>query len=356
MPNGIAEVSEETPKQVNAPTELGSKNLNAASVEQMSARRIHETYPEPVPDIQPEPKKEEPKAEVAPEDKPVDIGQIPGVKEVYIKPTMTKAAEQKAAFMDPKTGKPLDFSMKRFLQETMNGGMINRLVKRYDLQGVDIEKEFELVQKKESRLSASKRKAVVALYNMRKQQKQLLADIGKELLKKDSPSDDDLRALLDSVEDAHINQEEATLAVAQDIVQRALAEKINPPKEDKKEEVPAVVQEAMEAAKVDYTPGEGGNDEVTTKALHDAVKNHGRTKFRGVFDSLDQVEDPQVGDVVHTIVTDDKGNHSGTELVYTYIGPNHWKLEGSYIQEELPGPVPEEPAKPDDGSIALTIG
>ena len=357
MPNGISEVTD-TQKPVNPPTEFSSKDLSdEGKIKQVSAQRINEpSYPEPVPEIKPEPKQEEPAQEAAPEDKPVDIGKIPGVKEVYIKPTMTKADEQKAAFVDPKTGKPLDFNMRRFLQETMNGGMINRLVKRYDLQGVDIEKEFDLVQKKESRLSASKRKAVVALYNMRKQQKQLLADIGKELLKKDSPSDDDLRALLDSVEDAHTNQEEATLAVTQDIVQRALAEKNNPPKEDKKEEVPAAVQEAMEAAKVDYTPGEGGNDEVTSKALHDAVRDQGRTKFRGVFSSLDMVEDPQVGDVVHTIVTDANGNHAGLEMVYTYIGPNHWRCDGS-VHVDLPEePKQEEKKAEDDGSIPLTIG
>lgn len=352
MPNGIQEVTD-LQKPVNPPTEFSSKNLaNGGAVEQVSARRIHENYPTPVPDTTPE-TKQEVKEEPAPEEKPVDIGKIPGVKEVYVKPTMTKIGEQRpAAFIDPSTGKPLDFSMRRFLQETMNGGMINRLIRRFDLEGIDLEKEFELVQKKESRLSASRRKAVVALYNMRQQQKQLLADIGKELLKKGSPTDDELRALLDSVEDANTNQTEAAAAVAQDIAQRALAEKLtNPPKpeeehkpvEEKKEEVPAAVQKAMEDAKVDYTPGEGGNDEVTTKALHDAVKNHGRTKFRGVFSSLDLVEDPQVGDIVHTIVTDDKGNHTGEEAVYTYVGPNHWALDGWKLEGSVHVDLPEEP-------------
>lgn len=243
MPNGIEEITDVT-TPANPPTEFSSKNLiTDKNVEQMSAKRIDEHYPEPVADVKPEPERKtgidydklhQMKTERGPE-QPLDIGKIPGVKEVYIKPTMTKATEQKAAFMDPKTGKPLDFSMRRFLQETMNGGMINRLIKRYDLEGIDLEKEFERVQKKESRLSASKRKAVVALYNMREQQQKLLADIGKELMHKDNPTDEDLRALLDSVEDASTNTQEVAQAVAKDIVQRS-------------------VNQVMEEARVDYTP------------------------------------------------------------------------------------------------------
>lgn len=264
MPNGIEEMTD-IQNPTNPPTEFASKNLMVnATVEQVSAKRIDEHYPEPVPDIKPEPKQEATIDYVKPmmtelnSEQPVDIGHIPGVKEVYIKPTTTKADEQKAAFVDPKTGKPLDFNMRRFLQETMNGGMINRLVKRYDLEGIDLEKEFELVQKKESRLSASKRKAVVALYNMRKQQKQLLADIGKELLKNENPTDDDLRNLLDSVEDAHTNQEEVTVAVAENILQQAINQ-ANKPADEKQEETVATIEEVMESARVEYTPNSTEN-------------------------------------------------------------------------------------------------
>ena len=332
MSIGIVDVTNESERKAPAATELGGRAIEIATgATEMGARRIHEEYPAAIADAPAETTKL-----VGENNEVTELEKIPGVKEVTIKPANENDARP-AAFMDPATGKPLKFSMQQFIRDTMNGGMINQLVRKYDLEGIDIEKEAELVEQKKSKLSASKRKAVVALNNMRKQQQKLLADIGKELMHKDNPTDEDLRALLDSVEDATTNTQEVAQAVAKDIVQRS-------------------VNQIMEDVKVDYTPGEGGNDKVTAKALHDAVEIHGRAKFRGVFDSLDQVEDPQVGDVIHIIVPDDKGNHSGKELVYTYFGLNYWKPVGSYIQEELPGPVPEEPAKEEDGSIPLTIG
>lgn len=363
MPNGIEEITNKNETKANAPVEISSRIIEAnPQVEMLSAKGLDR---ETIVDAIPEPKREKVDSNEPPipehgSDKPVEksdietIGMedIPGVTEVSMSPI--NDAEKRIRLSDlkhPETGEALGLSMKQFIRETMNGGMINVLIKKYDLEGIDLEQEAALIAEKKSRLSRRQRDAVVALNNMRKQQRELLANLSKELINKDNPTDEDLRKLLDSIEDASTNTGEVATAVANEIVRKAV-ESANTPAE----EISAPVEEAMEAAKVDYTPGEGGNDEVTTKALHDAVKNHGRTKFRGVFDSLDLVDDPQVGDVVHTVVPDDKGNHSGEELVYTYLGPNHWKLEGSYIQEELPEPIPEEPAKPDEGSIPLTIG
>lgn len=348
MPNGIEEITNSSKPEVH-PVEVESRIIETKpEVEMVSARGIEqENFVDPIPDKPTETIKIKDTSAT-----PCDLGEIPGVKEVEVK-GITDSRERigLSDLRDPKTGESLNFSMKRFLRETMNGGMINVMIRKFGLEGIDLEKEAELIKNKKSRLSRRQRDAVLALENMRRQQRDLLENISKELMGKTNPTDEDLRKLLDSVEDATTNTEEVATAVANEIVRKAV-ESANAPAE----EIPTSVEEAMEAAKVEYTPGEGGNDEVTTKALHDAVKNHGRTKFRGVFDSLDLVDNPQVGDVVHTIVPDDKGNHSGEELVYTYIGPNNWKLEGSYIQEELPGPIPEEPAKSDDGSIPLTIG
>ena len=346
MPNGIEEMTNVT-KPVNPPTEFSSKNLvTDKNVEQMSAKRIDEHYPEPVADVNPEPERktgidyDKPlKTEHGPE-QPLDIGKIPGVKEVYIKPTMTKATEQKAVFMDPKTGKPLDFSMRQFLQETMQGGMINRLIKRYDLEGIDLEKEFERVQKKESHLSASKRKAVVALYNMRKQQQKLLADIGKELMHKDNLTEDDLRALLDSVEDASTNTQEVAQAVAENIVQKS-------------------VNQIMEEAQVDYTPEP--RTEVNPETVHvlktanDILDAFGRFQFRGVFSDYNEVKNPQAGDVCHAIVASKRPENIQYEDVFVYDG-NKWIFTGQVETNIPPENNEKEPVKEEDGSIPLTIG
>ena len=208
MENTPEEIDNTVAKPTNPPIEVGGTGLDTNSqIVETGARRIDDNYPTPTAPT--------------PEDTPVDIGKIPGVKEVYIKPAATPAPNRAPAFVDPKTGKPLDLSMKKFLEDTMKGGMINQWIAKYELQGIDLEKEGALIEKKQSRLSAAKRKVVVALLNMRAQQRRLLADIGKELLKKDNPTDDELRALLDGVEDAHTNQEEATAAVLSNIVQKA---------------------------------------------------------------------------------------------------------------------------------------
>lgn len=266
--------------------------------------------------------------------KPVDLGDIPGVKEVYINP-VTKPAENKENNI-------LSESMNRFIKETMNGGMINRIIERFDLQGIDIENEHELILKKESKLSASKRKAVEALYNIRVQQRDLMKEIGKDLMGKENPTDEDLRNLLDSVEDANTNQNEVVKAVVNDITQKALAVKIA----DNKESAEATIKEA----EVDYK-AKADPEDLTSEAMQNALKQFGRTQFLGSFNSLDLVPTPKVGDIARTIVFNNDGTHSGQELVYVYESPNHWMLVGS-----VSVPKPETNVEHEkDGSIPLTI-
>ncbi len=225
MSNGITEITNETVKPVVPPMEVGGKDLSSES-------KVTEISAEPI--AQPTPIKElkETTTMVGNNNETMELEKIPGVKEVRVIPS--EANKRPAAFMGP-DGKPLDFNMQQFIKETMNGGMINRLVKRYDLEGVDLEKEAALIEQKKSSLSASKRKAVIALLNMRNQQKQLLTDIGKELMHKDNPSDEDLRRLLDSVEDASTNTEEVEHAVVENIVRKS-------------------VEQVLEESRVDYTP------------------------------------------------------------------------------------------------------
>lgn len=225
MSNGITEITNETVKPVVPPMEVGGKDLSSES-------KVTEISAEPIAQSTPIEELKETTTMVGNNNETMELEKIPGVKEVRVIPS--EANKRPAAFMGP-DGKPLDFSMQQFIKETMNGGMINRLVKRYDLEGIDLEKEAALIEQKKSNLSASKRKAVIALLNMRNQQKQLLADIGKELMHKDNPSDEDLRRLLDSVEDASTNTEEVEHAVVENIVQKS-------------------VEQVLEESRVDYTP------------------------------------------------------------------------------------------------------
>lgn len=230
MSNGIIDVTNEPERKVPVVTELSGRMLESSTgATEMGARRIHEEYPAAIADAPAETTKL-----VGENNEVTELEKIPGVKEVTIKPA-NENNERPAAFMDPATGKPMKFSMQQFIRDTMNGGMINQLVHKYGLEGIDIEKEAALVEQKQSGLSASKRKAVVALNNMRQQQQKLLADIGKDLMHKDNPTDEDLRTLLDSVEDATTNTQEVAQVVVNDIVQRS-------------------VNQIMEEARVDYIP------------------------------------------------------------------------------------------------------
>ena len=265
--------------------------------------------------------------------KPVDLGEIPGVKEVYINPINKPTKEQ---------SNDIGESMKSFIKETLKGGMVNHIIERFDLQGIDIENEHELILKKESKLSASKRKAVEALYNIRVQQRDLMKEISKDLMGKENPTDEDLRNLLDSVEDANTNQNEVAKAVMDDITQKALAAKTA----DNKETAEAIVKEA----EVDYK-AKADPEDLTSEAMQNALKQFGRTQFLGSFNSLELVPTPKVGDVARTIVFNNDGTHSGQELVYVYESPNHWMLVGS-----VDVPKPETNIEHEkDGSIPLTI-
>lgn len=249
MTTGITEITDMDNREPKVmPIEVESHAIeNKPEVEMLSARRIEpENYAEPIPD------------------KPVNekmaitnIEDIPGVKEIKINPIPN--AKEKLTQDGSKTakvGESLSFSLQNFIRETMNGGMINVLIKKYDLEGIDLEKESERVLAKKSNLSRRQREAVLALNNMRKQQRELLANLSKELMGKNNPSDEDLRNLLDSVEDAATNTEEITKAVVQNIAQRALAAKVTG------QETPTDVKEVLEAAMVNYTPGESENTEL----------------------------------------------------------------------------------------------
>ena len=281
-----------------------------------------------------EKKKEKPKLENA------TLDDIPGAQVIPV--AKDQPYKDQGIILADDNGKPIeDVKFKSMLKEMISGDLMNKLIRRFELQNINLAEEKALIDAKKSHLSKSRREAVIALWNMKQLQRRTLEAIAKPMIKKESPTEEDVKKILDEVEEDVTNHENAAKIVAHDIVQRALANKAKG-----QAEVPAEVKEALESAKVDYTPGEGGNDEVTSKALHDAVRDHGRTKFRGVFSSLDMVKDPQVGDVIHTIATDANGNHAGLEMVFTYIGPNHWRCDGS-VHVDLPEEPKQEEKKKD---------
>ena len=279
-------------------------------------------------------KEEKPKLENA------TLDDIPGAQVIPV--AKDQPYKDQGIILADDNGKPIeDVKFKSMLKEMISGDLMNKLIRRFELQNINLAEEKALIDAKKSHLSKSRREAVIALWNMKQLQRRTLEAIAKPMIKKESPTEEDVKKILDEVEEDVTNHENAAKIVAHDIVQRALANKAKG-----QAEVPAEVKEALESAKVDYTPGEGGNDEVTSKALHDAVRDHGRTKFRGVFSSLDMVKDPQVGDVIHTIATDANGNHAGLEMVFTYIGPNHWRCDGS-VHVNLPEEPKQEEKKKD---------
>ena len=62
--------------------------------------------------------------------------------------------------------------------------LIEVMIKQHDLEGIDIEKEFELIQKKESRLSRSKRDAISQIVVLKKIQSDVLKQMKEEEEKK----------------------------------------------------------------------------------------------------------------------------------------------------------------------------
>ena len=62
--------------------------------------------------------------------------------------------------------------------------LVEVMVKQHDLEGIDIEKEFELIQKKESRLSRSKRDAISQIIVLKKIQNDVLKQMKEEEEKK----------------------------------------------------------------------------------------------------------------------------------------------------------------------------
>lgn len=161
---------------------------------------------------------------------PFDLGSIPGVKEVSMR-EIPDERPQPFNVQDMKTpdGKPLTASANAFVREMLKGGFINQFIKKYDLGGIDLEAEAARIQEKKSNLSASRRKAVMALIEMRRQQQELLKLIGNDLKAKDSID--------------NMNQEDAKETAG----------------------IPGTVTEAMEAAKVEYTPGESSEEEGAIK-------------------------------------------------------------------------------------------
>ena len=122
----------------------------------------------------------------------VPMEKIPGVKEVSIAPS--------TGLLGAKGGQDA-FSMKSFLKDALKEGFINSFIRKNGLSGINIEVEAKLIDSKKSKLSSSQRKAVLTILAMRQRQKELLADIGKDLLHKENVSDADMVKLIDAIEE-----------------------------------------------------------------------------------------------------------------------------------------------------------
>lgn len=122
----------------------------------------------------------------------VEMEKIPGVKEVTITQPLHLIGGAKSREA---------FSMKNFLKDALKNNFINDFIRKNNLAGIDTEAEAVLIKTKKSKLSFSQRKAVMILLSMRQRQRELLTDIGKDLLHKEDVTDEDMSRLLDSIEE-----------------------------------------------------------------------------------------------------------------------------------------------------------
>lgn len=67
--------------------------------------------------------------------------------------------------------------------------LLECMIREYNLEGVDIDKEFDLVAKKESRLSRRQRDAIQQIYTLKKIQSDVLKQVEEEAAKKASTED-----------------------------------------------------------------------------------------------------------------------------------------------------------------------
>lgn len=178
-----------------------------------------------------------------PED-PFDLSSIPGVKEVSVN-EVERPSRQEIEKIESRATEHLKEAYSKigdqahaFMREMMNGGFINQFIKKFDLAGIDIEAEAELIKQKKSNLSASKRKAVLTLVEIRQQQKELLKLVGQNLRAKDS-----IDNMNEEAEDANKTTKNAE--------ERELADKLC--NEESIEPSPKL-EEALADAMVEYTP------------------------------------------------------------------------------------------------------
>jgi hypothetical protein len=178
-----------------------------------------------------------------PED-PFDLSSIPGVKEVSVN-EVERPSRQEIEKIESRATEHLKEAYSKighqahaFMREMMKGGFINQFIKKFDLAGIDIEAEAELIKQKKSNLSASKRKAVMTLVEIRQQQKDLLKLVGQNLQAKDSI--DNMNEEANDANKAAKNAEE-----------RELADKLC---NEEPVEPSSKLEEALADAMVEYTP------------------------------------------------------------------------------------------------------
>lgn len=325
MPEHPVEFVEQKPTA--HPEQIGASAIPSGEIETLES---HAVSPEQVTVIESQPSKheftvgqpltEDDKAravmnpfkdkEVKPIDPTITAADVPGMTEIKIPEKQPYKDQGVIVTDDGHEIKNKDFQ--QMMRQMISGEMINRLIKRYELQNINLEEEKALIDAKQSRLSKSRRTAVISLWNMRQLQKRTLAAIAKPMIKKESPTEEDVKKILDEVEEDVTNHENAAKIVVRDIVQRALANKAKG-----QAEVPAEVKEALESAKVDYQP----------------------RQFRGIFTSTEDIENPKDGDVM--LIRCEQPDPANPEkmvqyaILYTYMGVGkQWINSGERLNLE----------------------
>lgn len=274
---------------------------------------------------------------------------IPGVKEVHI-----SEAPQPYKGMQVSNPEQLkNFNAKQFFKEMIKGGMINNLIRKYDLGGINLEEERKLIEQKQSRLSASKRKAVIALCNMRKQQKQLMAQVATSFLGKADPSKEELEALLDSIEDNVTDTTQAAKIVASEIAEKA------------QERMTGSVNEVLKESEVNYVPPKSATEDYQEQLRKICAKDNafvfickGNLPHNNLNDLRD-IKDPAEGNVYYyETIPDEEDAPELNEVVFL---DNEWKcikdgqlysigIAATYIPET------EKPKQEESDGIPVIVG
>ncbi len=305
MPEHPVEFVEQKPTA--HPEQIGASAIPSGEIETLESRAVS---PEQVTVIESHPSKheftvgqpmtEDDKAravmnpfenkEAKPIDPTITAADVPGMTEIKIPEKQPYKDQGVIVTDDGHEIKNKDFQ--QMMRQMISGEMINRLIKRYELQNINLEEEKALIDAKQSRLSKSRRTAVISLWNMRQLQKRTLAAIAKPMLaqKEAAPSDEEVNAIIEQVEKDTSDLEPAAKVVANAIVNQA------------QENLESKVKDHLEAAKVDYRP----------------------RQFRGIFTSAEDIENPKDGDVM--LLRCEQPDPANPEkmvqyaILYTYMG------------------------------------